>query len=210
MHPPTSPVKPIKRLHALRHGQAIHKGWPERDPPLTEQGLAEATQVHLAFIPDLIICSPMTRTIQTLYAILAKLKDLSSTQSGTLNNTSNNVDDIHVEIWPELRETHDHAMCNLGRTRAELETSYPSLDFSRCHETWDYPEHTDERAFQRAQGVLEELKARPECNVLIVSHRGILGYLFQGGEIFRNCELRSYEFDSQGRTVFLSALANQS
>ncbi|KAJ4499300.1 histidine phosphatase superfamily [Lentinula lateritia] len=174
----------VKRFHALRHGQAIHnvqRGWPERDPPLTEQGLAEASGVPLTFIPDLIICSPMTRTIQTLYAILSKLKD-HPTHSSSIGNEP----DIRVEIWPELRETHDHATCNLGRSRVELEAAYPSLDFSRCHEEWDYPGHTDERAFQRAEALLQELKGRPESNVLLISHRGILRYIF-GGEIFRNC-----------------------
>ncbi|KAJ3877523.1 histidine phosphatase superfamily [Lentinula edodes] len=191
----------VKRFHALRHGQAIHnvqRGWPERDPPLTEQGLAEASGVPLTFIPDLIICSPMTRTIQTLYAILPKLKDHPMHYS-----SNGNEPDIRVEIWPELRETHDHATCNLGRSRAELEAAYPSLDFSRCHEEWDYPGHTDERAFQRAEAFLQELKGRPESNVLIISHRGILRYIF-GGEIFHNCELRSYEFDSQGKVVLIS------
>ncbi|KAJ3802603.1 phosphoglycerate mutase-like protein [Lentinula aff. detonsa] len=189
----------VKRFHALRHGEAIHnvqRGWPERDPPLTEQGLAEAAGIHMTFIPDLIICSPMTRTIQTLYAILSQLKDLP------IQSNSDNV--IHVEIWPELRETHDHATCNLGRPRAEFEAAYPSLDFSRCHELWDYPGHTDERALQRAEVILQELKARPESNVLIISHRGILQILL-GGDVFRNCELRSYEFDSQGKVVPIPA-----
>ncbi|KAJ7143207.1 hypothetical protein C8R43DRAFT_1016058 [Mycena crocata] len=51
-----------KNIHILRHGQAIHKiqrGYPLRDPPLTEQGLAEARDVSLNFQPDLILCSPM-------------------------------------------------------------------------------------------------------------------------------------------------------
>ncbi|KAJ4485519.1 histidine phosphatase superfamily [Lentinula aciculospora] len=190
-----------KRIHALRHGQAIHnvqKGWPERDPPLTEQGIVEATGVPITFFPDLIICSPMARTIQTLYAILTKLKD------HPMQSSSNRDMPVAVEIWPELRETHDHATCNLGRSRAELEAAYPSLDFSQCHEEWDYPGHTDERAFQRAESLLQELRTRPENNVLIISHRGILQYTF-GGEIFRNCEIRSYEFNDQGEVVSIPA-----
>ncbi|KAJ7879016.1 histidine phosphatase superfamily [Mycena olivaceomarginata] len=90
-----------KKIHLLRHGQAIHKSCPARVPiprsSLTDQGIAEARTVSLDFQPDLVICSPMNRTINTALAVLP---DLSQSA-------------ITVEIWPDMREAHD-AICNKG------------------------------------------------------------------------------------------------
>ncbi|THU77192.1 phosphoglycerate mutase-like protein [Dendrothele bispora CBS 962.96] len=181
----------VKRLHVLRHGQAIHnvqRGWPERDPPLTELGLEQARKVSLTFKPDLVICSPMTRTIQTMYAVLSTLEN-----SGI---------DIPKEIWPNLREAHD-AICNKGVSRAIIAAAYPTLDFSRCNVEWDYEEHSDEAATLRAKEVLDEVRRRPEKDILLVGHRAFLAYLV-GDERFLNCELRTYELNDEGKLLLCS------
>ncbi|KAJ7453085.1 phosphoglycerate mutase-like protein [Mycena latifolia] len=194
----TAQITP-KKIHILRHGQAIHnvqRGYPLRDPPLTDQGLAEASAVSMSFQPDLIICSPMVRTIQTTLAVFPDL--LSPGHSKTA-----------LEIWPDLREAHD-AICNKGVPRAKLAAAFPGLDFSCCREEWDYEAHSDEVAIQRAKRVRAALAERPEQNILLVSHRGFIDYLVSGPQ-FSNCgmpvpdgflfiqltidiELRSYTF----------------
>jgi len=150
---------------------SVQRGWPERDPPLTELGLEQARKVSLTFKPDRVICSPMTRTIQTMYAVLSTLEN-----SGT---------DIPKEIWPNLREAHD-AICNKGVSRAIIAAAYPTLDFSRCNVEWDYEEHSDEAATLRAKEVLDEVRGRPEKDILLVGHRAFLAYLV-GDERFLNC-----------------------
>lgn len=152
---------------------SVQRGWPDRDPPLTEQGLREAQAVSLTVTPDLVICSPMTRTIQTTHAVLATLGAAGK--------------DVPIEIWPNLREAHD-AECNKGLPRAKLEAAYPLLDFSRCSEEWDYEEHSDKGAMARAEEVLEELRGRPEREVLLVGHRAFIAYLVPSNELrFLNC-----------------------
>ncbi|KAF8205493.1 phosphoglycerate mutase-like protein [Mycena galopus ATCC 62051] len=166
-----------KKIHILRHGQAIHnvqRGYPFRDPPLTDEGLAEARAVCLGFQPDLIICSPMTRTIQTALAVFPDLLSQS----------------IPVEIWPDMREAHD-AICNKGLSRTELSAAFLGLDFSRCSQEWDYEAHSPKAATSRAERVRAALAERPEQNILIVGHRGFIDYLVAGPQ-FSNCELRSY------------------
>ncbi|KAJ7481031.1 histidine phosphatase superfamily [Mycena galericulata] len=175
-------TEPIKRIHILRHGQAIHnvqRGYPLRDPPLTEQGFAEAGAVSLNFRPDLIICSPMVRTIQTAMSAFPDLLDQPS--SATI-----------LEIWPDLREAHD-AVCNLGVSRAKLSAAFPGVDLSHCSEEWDYEEHSDEAAALRAERVRTALAQRPEQNILLISHRVFIDCLVAGPQ-FANCELRSYIF----------------
>ena len=70
-------------------------------------------------VPDLIIISPMTRTIQT--ALLA----FSTALQGP------NPPD--VQIWPDLRESHV-AIFNKGMSRAELAGKFPQFDYGECHD----------------------------------------------------------------------------
>ncbi|KAJ7355816.1 histidine phosphatase superfamily [Mycena albidolilacea] len=177
-----------KKIHLLRHGQAIHnvqRGYPFRDPPLTDQGLAEARAVSLDFQPDLVICSPMNRTINTALAVLPDLLSQSA-----------------VEIWPDMREAHD-AICNKGVSRAELSAAFPDLDFSRCNEEWDYEDHSHDAATRRAERVRTVLAERSEQNILLVGHRGFIDYLVAGPQ-FANCELRSYRFGPDNTLVKIS------
>ncbi|KAJ6622219.1 phosphoglycerate mutase-like protein [Mycena sp. CBHHK59/15] len=186
MSPPDGPPR---KIHILRHGQATHnvqRGYPLRDPPLTDQGLAEAGAISLPFRADLVICSPMARTIQTAFAAFP---DILQSQDSP----------VPLEIWPDLREAHD-AVCNLGVSRSKLAETFPGLDFSLCREEWDYEPHSDEVARERATRVRAALAGRPEQNILLVSHRGFIAYLVSGPQ-FSNCELRSYTVDSDGALV---------
>ncbi|CAG9986484.1 unnamed protein product [Clonostachys byssicola] len=175
-------------IHILRHGEARHnvvKPYPYRDPSLTGDGIRQAEKVLLPAKPDLIIVSPMTRTIQTTLVAFRQFLDESSAPAKT-----------EVQIWPELREAHD-AICNKGVGRAEIAAAFPQFDFSSCPEEWDYPPHSVEGATLRAETVrrrLMNLSASYE-NIFLVTHRGLIAFLVEGPR-FDVCECRSYRFAS--------------
>ncbi|KAJ4854314.1 histidine phosphatase superfamily (branch 1) domain-containing protein [Trichoderma breve] len=176
-------------IHIVRHGQALHnvdRGYPHRDPALTEVGSQQASKVCLPAQPDLVIVSPMTRTIHTALIIFDQYLSSSSTN-------------VELQVWPELRETHDEAICNKGLSRAEIAAKFPQFDFSACHEEWDYPPHSSEGAVVRAETVRRRLKelSRSYKNIFLVTHRGFIAFLVKG-ERFDVCECRSYRFAAEG------------
>ncbi|TVY55752.1 putative phosphatase SPAC5H10.03 [Lachnellula cervina] len=173
----------MSTIHILRHGQSLHnieRGYPHRDPPLTELGCQQARNLTLSTEPDLILISPMTRTIQTALLALGPL-----------------IDRVKVQICSELREAHD-AVCNTGVDRADLTAKFPQFDFSGCSETWDYPPHSVEHATLRAQGLRQHLNVLSNSykNILLVTHRGFIAYLVKGPR-YDLCESRSYKFASK-------------
>ncbi|KAK7425090.1 hypothetical protein QQX98_000004 [Neonectria punicea] len=171
-------------IHILRHGQALHnvqRGYAHRDPPLTELGIQQAKNVQLPAQPDLIIVSPMTRTIQMTLLVFQDVLNASPAK-------------VTVEVWPELRECYD-ALCNQGVSRAAISTKFPQLDFSRCDEEWDYPPHTAFDAYNRAELVRRRLKSLSRFyeNIFVVTHRCFISFLAKGAR-FDVCEYRSYKF----------------
>ncbi|KAF3927590.1 hypothetical protein AA313_de0206865 [Arthrobotrys entomopaga] len=170
----------VSQVHIIRHGQALHnvqRGYPDRDPPLTTTGYDATKLIKIPATPDLIVISPMTRTIQTAMNVFPAIFDTAE-----------------VQIWPDLRESHD-ANCNKGISRAELAAKFPRLDFGECSEEWDYPPHTVERATIRAEEVRQRLKklSKTHQNIAVIAHRGFIAYLVRGDR-FDVCETRSYRF----------------
>ncbi|KAF2192337.1 hypothetical protein K469DRAFT_730927 [Zopfia rhizophila CBS 207.26] len=54
--------------YIIHHGQSLHnvdRGYPHKDPPLTDAGQGATKQIKISAVPDLIVVSLMTRTIQT-------------------------------------------------------------------------------------------------------------------------------------------------
>lgn len=150
--------------------RSVDKPYPHRDPPLTKVGTKQAEKVLLPAKPDLIIVSPMTRTIQTTLIAFRQFLGESSTQAKT-----------EVQIWPELREAHD-AICNKGVSRAEIAAAFPQFDFSSCPEEWDYPPHSVESATLRAETVRRRLMnlSASYQNIFLVTHRGLIAFLVEG------------------------------
>ncbi|KAJ7073829.1 histidine phosphatase superfamily [Mycena amicta] len=200
-----------KRIRILRHGQAIHnvqRGYPHRDPPLTEQGLAEALRASSALSkdpPELVICSPMMRTIHTaLVAVPSLLPTGTASAGGDFHSDPSALQPIpKLEVWPDLREAHG-AICNLGVSRAKLAAVFESqitLDLSLCSEEWDYEVHSKEEAKRRAERVRKALAQRTERDILLVTHRAFIKYLVETPR-FENGEMRTCSLSSDG---FLSA-----
>lgn len=158
----------------LTSTNSVNHNYAFPDPPLTEKGFSDARQIRLPKTPDLIIISPMTRTVQT--AIQA-FEDLISGPNPTAK----------VQIWPDLREAH-YKICNRGIARQELVAKFPDFDFSECHEQWDYPPHAIEGAVIRAREVREKLRklATKHNHILLITHRAFIAFLVQG-ERFKTC-----------------------
>lgn len=184
-------VAAATRVHIIRHGEAIHnvqRGYPHRDPPLTEAGAQATKGIKLPTTPDLIVISPMTRTLQTAMNVFPFIQ----------NSADSFV--VPVQIWPDLREAND-AICNKGLSRLGMQAKFPRFDFSDCHEKWDYPDHTIDGAIQRAETVrrrLQELSVTFK-NIALISHRGFIAYIVKGRR-FNPSETRSYRFATDGET----------
>ncbi|KAI8933409.1 hypothetical protein NX059_010024 [Plenodomus lindquistii] len=173
-------------IHIIRHGEGLHniqRGYPHPDAPLTKRGHGATKNIHIPFTPDLILISPMTRTIQTAINIFPWLHDSTSTTTT-----------IPVQIWPDLRETYD-APCNRGVSRSAMQSAFPQLDFSECHEQWDYPAGCIDDAIARAESVRVRMKSLSERydNIAVITHRGFAEFLVKGKR-FSLCERRAYRW----------------
>lgn len=147
---------------------SVDRSYPHRDPPLTDAGRAAAKLIKLPITPDLIIVSPMTRTIQTALIAFDSLIGTSPFK-------------VAVQVWPDLREAHD-ANCNKGVSRAEMMAKFPQFDFLSCPEEWDHPPHTVEGATVRAETVRARLKVLSATfqNIALVTHRGFIAFMVRG------------------------------
>lgn len=148
---------------------------------MTDSGHKTTRGISLLTRPDILLISPMTRAIQTALNMFPFLQEDHDFP-------------IAVQIWPDLRETHD-SECNRGLTRADLESKFPAFDSSCCKEDWDYAPHTAEAATARAEAVRKRLKelSAAHRNIAVVTHRGFIAFLAKGRR-FDTCEIRSYRF----------------
>ncbi|CAE7185611.1 hypothetical protein CFE70_006327 [Pyrenophora teres f. teres 0-1] len=174
-------------IYIIRHGEAahnVHRGYPERDPPLTKTGSYTTKHIYLPARPDLVLISPMTRTLQTAVNMFPFLAGQAPF-------------DIPVQVLPDLREAND-AICNKGLSRAELKTKFPQFDFSECNTEWDYEEHTTESAIERAERVRKRLKelSMTYNKIAVITHRGFKAFLVKGKR-FGLAEVRCYRFASE-------------
>ncbi|KAK3685965.1 histidine phosphatase superfamily [Podospora appendiculata] len=182
------PRKSPTTVHILRHGQSLHnvdRNHQFPDPPLTDIGRSQAKAVNPAAAPDLIVVSPMTRTLET--TLLAFDSFISNPESR-----------LNIQVWPELRETHDFSIYNKGVSRAELELKFPQFGFSECRKEWDYPQHNREDAVTRAETVRRRIKnlSGSHKNIFLVTHRGFIAFLVKG-QRFDVCECRRYRFATE-------------
>ena len=154
--------------------RSVQRGYPHRDPPLTNAGQETTKRIKVPTVPDLIVISPMTRTIQTALNAFPSLLGATPLQ-------------VNVEIWPDLREAHD-AICNKGVSRAEMMARSPQFDFLNCPEEWNHPAHTIKDTVVRAEMVRQRLKELfATCkSIALITHRGFIAFLVQG-ERFDMC-----------------------
>jgi len=150
------------------------------DARLTSEGRERCRQLQQltdSLRPDLFVISPLTRSAQT--ALLSFGPQMKATGA-------------HIIALEEVRETVNHP-CDARRNCTELVAEFPTIDFSGCAEqdpVWPNYERrfigSSADPFQpresadvialaaRARRALGWLAARPEKEVVIVSHRDFL------------------------------------
>eukprot|EP00927_Polykrikos_kofoidii_P054534 TRINITY_DN48944_c0_g1_i1.p1 TRINITY_DN48944_c0_g1~~TRINITY_DN48944_c0_g1_i1.p1 ORF type:complete len:247 (-),score=34.55 TRINITY_DN48944_c0_g1_i1:66-806(-) len=206
-----------KRLHFVRHGQAVHNVRAEKlredgcsyqefldqmaaddafDAPLTEVGLSQAAEASgtvqdpaLLGQIQLVVASPLSRALDTADVILPPT---SGARRMALD---------------DLREVSGLLLNAKRRSRRELEERYTSWDFSSLTEDDDlWSQHLEPReaCAERGYRALQEIWRAEEANVLVVAHGGLFSFLFDlhpqvdaDDRIrarFRNCEVRRATF----------------
>ncbi|KAI9835870.1 MAG: hypothetical protein M1819_001768 [Sarea resinae] len=165
------------------------------DPSLTPFGEEQCRQLRDRFPyhhnVDLLVCSPIRRTIYTtLLGFEPELKR-----------------GIKVIALPEAQETSD-LPCDTGSDRSVLaaEMKDKPVDLSLVQEGWNSkqgkwaPDSETVRA--RAKAARNWLKARPEKEIVLVTHGGFLHFFTEDwtdsnkyeGTGWTNTEFRSYRF----------------
>ncbi|GLT79949.1 hypothetical protein SLA2020_514140 [Shorea laevis] len=225
----------LKILHLVRHAQGTHNVAAEEnrdelmshdllDAPLSCLGRQQVCDlrkdVHergLFQRIELVITSPMTRTLQTAVGVFGRKNlanelddeqstlDIDKTQSA-ISSTLNCIPILAVEL---CREKLGVQPCNKRRSISNYKSLFQAVDFSLIESeddnlwTADYRESNEEVA---ARGIkfLKWLWTRKEREIAVVSHGiflqqtlmalGAKSYTPMPNDLlqrFRNCELRS-------------------
>ena len=172
----------MKNIYCIRHGEALHNVlfWEigekvyllYRDTPLTSVGVGQAQQLGESMFSfghtdiDLIIVSPLLRTLQTADNIFKK----------------KNIPMLALDCVMEYPQGLDQ--CNHRKTIKEYKYCYPNVDFS--HIEYDeepfwkkYEIESMESLMKRIEKMKKFILSRPEKNIAIVSHSSFLGkFLF--------------------------------
>ncbi|KAI0010960.1 phosphoglycerate mutase-like protein [Xylariaceae sp. FL0662B] len=193
-------MAPDSRLILTRHAQAEHNvnlDYSIADAPLTPLGKKQAASLA-AKIPDLqkeadlVVSSPLRRTLQTTYLGWGP----AISRLGGLKN---------VVCLPQAQECNG-LPCDTGSSRDVLEADPEFAVFNLEPLT---PEWTSKEGFwapsdhalaNRAKWVRQFLRERPEKNIVLVSHGDILRRITGGpggpsSYPWNNAEVRIFEFD---------------
>ncbi|KAI1090094.1 histidine phosphatase superfamily [Rostrohypoxylon terebratum] len=203
--PPKTPgsVKPTEQaetIHIYRHAEGLHnvlaRGGQIRDPYLTTLGLSQCAQIQrntLAELPDIIISSPLKRTIQTAVLCFTPAIDKR---------------DKMVHLVPELSEIGYHP-CNQVSDRVALEKEFGGMiDATRVPDKSPLLPGNKAEFEKRAVAARAAIKKviddyrelhshKGHLNVIVVTHGAFINYLIgkpneQG--IWANTGHRSYIF----------------
>ncbi|KAG4259349.1 hypothetical protein FPRO03_13025 [Fusarium proliferatum] len=160
-------------IHCVRYGQGVHNlsyaNHDLPDPELTPLGEEQAQALTTRFPElaniELIVSSPLQRTIQTaLLAFPLKL------QAG-----------LQVLAWPEVQEASD-LICDTGSHLPDIKARFCGLpiDFSLVEPDWHLKGKsapTAARLLERAQLARQWLSERPEAEIVVISHGCFLHFL---------------------------------
>lgn len=176
-------------IYLIRHGQsafnAAHApGAPDPmiyDAPLTELGRAQATaarQKAAALGIQLVLCSPLTRAIETARIIF------------------DGIAPITISAGPVERLEHS---CDMGRSPSALRAAFPDMVFDHLPDVWWHiGPHTaqavakepEEMFHARIAQFRDSLTATNPRPLAIVGHCNTFRSL--AGFDMKNCEIRRY------------------
>ncbi|PWY78362.1 phosphoglycerate mutase family protein [Aspergillus heteromorphus CBS 117.55] len=187
-------------IHCVRHAQGVHNlntaNHVIPDPLLTELGNEQCQKLRDSFPRhaqiDLVTASPLRRT---LYTALQSFEPVFQAHP-----------DTKLIALPDVQETSD-VPCDTGSEPAALaEEMGQRVDLGLVREGWNVKTGryapTHKAIKERARAARRWLKARPEKEIVLVSHGGFLHYftedweessLYQGTG-WTNTEYRTYEF----------------
>ena len=198
-----------KTLYLVRHGESLHNARviPNAnlddmryiDSPLTPKGISQAKALQRKFEsykPKLIICSPMTRAIQTCYYATSTLEPFQQPL-----------------VHPLCTERLSYS-CDIGSPCSILQKKFPHLDFHRLdppNAWWYQPDYiprelgTAETSYRfmmennarepspyfyrRVAHFLKWIDQRPENSIAVFAH-GVFLAAMQHGHLMHNCEVR--------------------
>ena len=181
----------LRSTHGDPPADGLPQNWSIPDPLLTSLGhqqcqdLAEHLQQgSLAKQVELIVVSPMRRTLETAAGALGWLMDRG-------------VPALCRGEWQE----NSAKPCDTGSPISEVKAQFPQFDFSQVDSIW--PRKIDQYAFtenavgKRGQTCRAWLKHRPEKVIAVVSHSAFLrtGVTPQR---FANADYRVYDFAADG------------
>lgn len=196
-----------KTIHFIRHAQAQHNATGDHsipDPRLTAEGVRQAQRIKDGIPADvlahleLIVCSPMRRTIQTTLLAFHRQIEWQG---------------VPVKLSADLQEKNGHP-CDTGSPQSILLSEFPQLEkeINELPVSWylKQGDYASDRASleKRAAKFTSWLLSRPEKIIVVVSHNGFLEYLV-GNEFwtssgtapngFENAEVKSFSLDSAGK-----------
>jgi broad specificity phosphatase PhoE len=178
-------------IHLIRHGQSTfnaHYAATGEDPMhfdarLSELGHAQvaAARQQLAEQPyDLVIATPLTRTIQTAQGIFG--------------------DRVPIIVDPLHREWLNSS-CDVGRSTRDLAREFPTIDFAHLADPWwhhqapfnahGFAPEPEQLLLDRVQAFKEMIAARAESRIAVVGHGDFFERLI--GRHLANCEVASWQ-----------------
>tara|TARA_Y100000590_G_scaffold411507_2_gene505633 strand:- start:495 stop:1082 length:588 start_codon:yes stop_codon:yes gene_type:complete len=167
----------MKTLYFIRHGISQHNVlfhnlgkrvfYDKRyyDTKLTSQGIEQAIKLRNTWEKlneiELVICSPLTRTIQT---------------TNHLFNTTN----VNIISHDMLKEFPQGLQTiNKRKEKSELQKLFPNIDFTEVNHVnniWNPErEETIDELNQRIEKFREFIETRNETNIAIVGHNSFIG-----------------------------------
>ncbi|GAA5939984.1 hypothetical protein JCM3775_003246 [Rhodotorula graminis] len=204
------------RVFLLRHGEAQHNVGPpfpppdhaQLDPELTSRGVTQCIAIPTTYptffsslnpADTVILVSPLRRTLQTM--LLGFSAHLPS---------STNSKPIPVVILPQLQECGAFP-CDTGAPLAETKERFPQpwLDWSEVERNVEWNrnegvfEATEEKNVARARWVRHFIRSRPEKQVVVISHHGLLRRIVKAPHAhdrlkspiqWQNAALREYQY----------------
>ncbi|KAI0554627.1 phosphoglycerate mutase-like protein [Xylaria curta] len=185
-------------LILVRHAQAEHNATKDyfiHDPDLTELGREQCAELRKGLMEDplaqqaeLIITSPMRRTIQTALDTVDWLIEKG------------------VKIQADAHWQENSAKpCDTGSAISKVAKEFPSIDYSTVDPVWpdkttpagsEY-HYTQAAILARGQAALQKLYERPEKVIIVVSHSGFLRLGVTGCWFF-NADYRVFDFADMG------------
>ncbi|KAI0972039.1 histidine phosphatase superfamily [Xylaria arbuscula] len=184
------------RIHVIRHAQALHnvnQDFSHHDPELTELGYqqckAAAKELESLDKIELILASPLQRTIQTALALFPAYTESNK----------------RITLLPQLQEV-GNTRSDTGNSREYLENKYGAvLEYSFITPDWTekggespYAPRLAEKRARTTRLLIRDIAQRyahRDVNIVVISHGNYLRLLTQDDAFFKNVEMRTYTFD---------------